>query len=313
VQLRQAVELDSSFALAKAVLATRLISSVFLYGAGTERLDEAERNIREALATDSSLAIAWKARHDLVWNAVRGWHFEQALAYGRHAIALQPSLYEARSSLGSLYFHYGFHEEARRELEASLSLNPADGCADPTRCVGFSRPRVARVLWYQQKFDSALAIHEGFSTSEGFLWEKAIILNALGRSTEALALLDSARTKPDRAERVDEVAVRALIFATLGKREEALAQIASVLARPGSGSHFHHAQVTLAFAHARLGQKADAVEWLRRAAENGMPNYPLFRNDPNLRSLQGDPEYEALMARLQQQHEVYGRLVRGDR
>lgn len=179
--------------------------------------------------------------------------------------------------------------------------------------MGFSRPRVARVLWYQQKFDSALAIHEGFATSEGFLWEKAIILNALGRSTEALARLDSTRIEPERAERVDERAVRALIFATLGRREEALAQIASVVARPGGGSHFHHAQVTLAFAYARLGQKSDAVEWLRRASENGMPNYPLFRNDPNLRSLQGDPDYEALMARLLQQYEAYGRLVRGDR
>jgi serine/threonine-protein kinase len=310
-QMRQAVALDSSFALARANLAMYLISSVFLYSAAPERLDEAEQHIREALATDSSLAIAWKARHDLVWNAVRGWHFEQALADARHAIALQPSLYEARSSLGSLLFHYGFHEEARRELEASLSLNPADGCAEPTRCVGFSRPRVARVLWYQQKFDSALAIHEGFSSSEGFLWEKAIILNSLGRGTEALARLDSTRIEPDRAERVDEVAVRALIFATLGKREEALAQIASVMARPGGGSHFHHAQVTLAFAYARLGQKADAVEWLKQASENGMPNYPLFRNDPNLRSLQGDPGYEALMARLQKQHEGYRRLVQG--
>jgi TolB-like protein/tetratricopeptide (TPR) repeat protein len=312
VQMRRAVALDSSFALAKATLATYLISSVFLFNASPEHLDEAERHIREALATDSTLAIAWKARHDLVWNAVRGWHFEQALSYARHAIALQPSLYEARSALGSLLFHYGFHEEARQELEASLSLNPADGCDDPTRCVGFSRPRVARVLWYQQKFDSALAIHEGFASSEGFLWEKAIILNALGRSTEALARLDSTRLDRYRVERVDERAARALIFATLGRREEALAQIASVVARPGGGSHFHHAQVTLAFAYARLGQKADAVEWLQRASENGMPNYPLFRNDPHLRSLQGDPGYESLMARLQKQHEAYRRLVQGE-
>ena len=84
-------------------------------------------------------------------------------------------------------------------------------------------------------------------------------------------------------------------------------------ASPGSRSHFHHAQFTIACAYARLGRKADAVEWLRRTAENGMPNYPLFRNDPNLRGLQGDPGYERLMATLERQFVAYGRLVHPER
>ena len=64
-------------------------------------------------------------------------------------------------------------------------------------------------------------------------------------------------------------------------------------------------------AYARLGRKADAVDWLRRAAENGFPNYPLFRNDPSLKTLQGDSGYETLMAALAQQFESYRRLVNG--
>lgn len=36
--------------------------------------------------------MAWKARHDLVWNAVRGWYLSEALASVRQAIDLQPSL-----------------------------------------------------------------------------------------------------------------------------------------------------------------------------------------------------------------------------
>ena len=57
------------------------------------------------------------------------------------------------------------------------------------------------------------------------------------------------------------------------------------------------------------GRTADAVEWLRKTADNGMPNYPLFRNDPNLRSLQGDAGYEALMGTLRRQFEANARLV----
>jgi len=55
--------------------------------------------------------------------------------------------------------------------------------------------------------------------------------------------------------------------------------------------------------------KEKAVEWLRQTSENGMPNYPLFRNDPNLKSLQGDQGYEALMKRLEEQHAEFKRLV----
>ena len=85
--------------------------------------------------------------------------------------------------------------------------------------------------------------------------------------------------------------------------------LAKTQATRTSRSHFHHAQFTIACTYARLGRKKEAVEWLRQTAENGMPNYPLFRNDPNLESLQGDPDYEALMARLQRQHEEFRRLV----
>jgi eukaryotic-like serine/threonine-protein kinase len=309
-QLADAVRLDSTFALAWGTLAAYQVGSVFLFDADPARLDAAEQNIRRALALDSTLAMALRARGDLGWNAVRGWHFPEALADLRHAIALQPSLVEAHRALGSLFFHYGFLDEADRELATSLSLDPRDGCADPTNCIGFSRPRVARVLWYRQQFDSALAVYNRLPFVGGFVWEKAVVLNALGRAADGLALLDSAAT-PGDPESADREATRALLHATLGQKAEAELHLAATAARRESASHFHHAQFTIACAYARLGKKAEAVEWLRRTAENGMPNYPLFRNDPNLRVLQGDPSYEALMTRLKQQHEEFGKLVSG--
>lgn len=307
--LEQAVLLDSDFALARATLAGDLISSVFLFDADPGRLDQAEEHIRRALAKDSTLALAWKARSDLVWTAARGWHFPQALEYARRAITLQPSLVEAHNALGSLYFHYGFLDDALRELETSLSLDPRDGCDDPTRCQGFSRPRIARVLWYRQQFDSALALLNGMPYVGGFVWEQAVVLTALGRPAEAINLLDTTTIRPV-AEDVDRRAARGLAWAALRDSARALGYLRDVAERPGSRSHFHHAQFTLACAYALLGRKADAVEWLRRTAENGMANYPLFRDDPNLQTLRGDSAYEALMAKLRSQHESYVRLVR---
>ena len=306
--LVQAVRLDSTFAAAWGQLAARLVESVFLFDADSARLDQADRAIETALSLDSTVAIAWKARHDIKWNAVRGWHFGESLADIRHALALQPSLVAAHNALGSLYFHYGFTQEARAELQASLSLDPRDGCDDLTRCTGFSRPRVARVLSYEQKFDSALTVYQSMPFVGGFIWEMAVVLNGLQRPADGLALLDSARIVGDQ-ENSDRAAARALLYAALGREAGSLASIQTAIARNNSRSHFHHAQFSIACAYARLGRKADAVEWLRRAADNGMPNYPLFRNDPNLRGLQGDAGYERLMTALERQFVAYGKLL----
>ena len=310
-ELTRAVQLDTMFAAAWGRLASELLGSVFsYYEADTSRLSQASVAIRTALRIDSTTASAWLARSHLAWNAARGWQFAEALADARHALALKPSLIDAHNQLGQLYFHYGFTREARVELETSLSLDPRDSCDDLTTCVGFIRPRIARVLWYEQKFDSALAVFQHMPTIGGKVVEMAVVLSALGRPAEGLAALDSIPPTGDN-ESVDRVAARALLYAAMGREKESLASIASAKAQPGnSRSHFHHAQFTIACAYARLGRKADAVEWLRRTAENGSPNYPLFRNDPNLRSLQGDPGYEGLMAGLEREFQRYGQLVR---
>ena len=54
-----------------------------------------------------------------------------------------------------------------------------------------------------------------------------------------------------------------------------------------------------------MGRKAEAVEWLGRAAAHGMPCYPLYRDDPHLAALKGDPAFEAFMAKLEEQWEHY--------
>jgi TolB-like protein len=308
-ELSRAVQLDSTFAAAWGVLGAELVSSVFLYDADTARLSTASAAIGTALRIDSATAIAWRARSELEWNAVRGWHFAESLADVRHALALKPSLAAGHSGLGGLYFHYGFTHEARGELETSLSLDPRDGCDDLTICTGFNKPRIARVLWYEQKFDSALAAFQRMPTIGQWAWELAVVLNALGRPAEGLAALDSTPVV-GHSENSDRAAARALLYAAMGREKESLASIALAIARSGgSRSHFHHAQFSIACAYARLGRKAEAVEWLRRTADNGMPNYPLFRNDPNLRSLQGDPDYERLMTLLEREFRTNGQLV----
>jgi serine/threonine-protein kinase len=309
-EYEQAVALDSNFAAAWGVMARDYVARVFNFEEDRRWLDRAEAAIDRALAVDSANAEAWLARGDLQWNALGGWHFEESLAAIRRALRARPSYAKAHASLGSLLFHYGFHDAARAELRRSISLDPSDGCR--SACPGFSRPRLVRVLWYEQKFDSALAGFRALPVLGGWAREEAIVLGVLGRPGEGLAVLDSARPREtgiSPESNADFGSARALLLAMQGKSLDALRQIGLAIARRNTRSHFHHAQFTIACTYARLGRKADAVEWLRKTAENGMPNLPLFRNDPNLSSLQGDVEYERLMASLGTEWERRRKLV----
>ncbi len=308
--LTRAIELDSTFALAWALRARALQQAVFAFDGQAARVSEAESDVARALALDSTLAVAWQVRGSLAWNAVTGWNFAQALADTRRALAIRPSDADAHAGLGSLYFHYGFPEEAARELALSLSLDPRDGCDNPARCAGFSRPRIARTFWYRQQFESALAVYRRMPFLGPWTSEYAVVLNGVGRPGEGLALLDStSQAGRNVAQEADREAARGLMYAALGRPDQALVRLRAAAAKPISRSHFHHAQFTIACAYARLGRKADAVGWLERAADNGLPNYPLFRNDPNLKSLQGDAAYEEFMRRLKGQYEQYAALV----
>jgi hypothetical protein len=65
-------------------------------------------------------------------------------------------------------------------------------------------------------------------------------------------------------------------------------------ARQGT-PHFHHAAYSIAESYALLGEADKALEFLGRTAASGMPCYPLFRDDPHLRSLARDPRFQQFM------------------
>ncbi len=47
------------------------------------------------------------------------------------------------------------------------------------------------------------------------------------------------------------------------------------------------------------------MSWLQKAAGMGLPNHPLFWNDPHLASLQDHPGFLGLMSSLRSEHEAF--------
>src|ERR1700720_3357603 len=69
--------------------------------------------------------------------------------------------------------------------------------------------------------------------------------------------------------------------------------------------HPHHLFHTAAAVDALLGNPARATALLRKASGTGLPNYPVFHEDPHFHSLRKRPEFLSLMADLKREWEGY--------
>jgi TolB-like protein/tetratricopeptide (TPR) repeat protein len=293
----KAISLDPDFALAYAALAKAYVSIFFSFNADLKWETKAYIALEKALSLDPDLADAYVAKGNLTWTLSNGFPHLKAINEFRHAIALNPNLAEAHEALAAVYFHIGLLDEALREFRIALTIDPASR---------FSKPRVARIHWYQQKYDSAL---NEFSAINQPDWarEKALVQWYLGRTDDAFKTLDQQVTQKNNSstQQADLAATRAVLLAGVGRKKEAEEQI-QISIQFGHGlSHFHHAEHLIASAYALMGNSKEAVEWLKKAAEQGFPCYPLFNKDPNLKNIRNDPAFISFMQKLKKQWESY--------
>lgn len=294
--LKRALAIDSNFALAHALLGERYSQLLFGYSLGEHYRALSSQSIERALALDPNLAEAYQARGDLEYTREAGWRLDDAQVDFQKALALKPSLATAHGKLGVLLMHIGLFEPAMRELRASIALDPFDP---------FPRLRVGRVLWQQQRFDSALA---AFEHGPDIPAEHALVLGYLNRAADGIAFLDSvSRRIGNDAGDID--AARAVLYARLGRVTEAERELRLGAVRDADKAHFHHAAFSLATASVLLGRPADAVSWLKRMTNGGMPAYELIVNDPIIGRLKGNADYEVLMRVERERYERFRTLL----
>jgi serine/threonine-protein kinase len=64
--------------------------------------------------------------------------------------------------------------------------------------------------------------------------------------------------------------------------------------------------------YAMLGDKKQALAWLRRAVALGNHNYPWFQRDKNYNNLRNDPEYQKIMEEVRDHLDQYRKAVAAD-
>ena len=298
----RAIALDPQFALPHTGIASVLTSRFFNYDPNPAWPERAFVEIEKALALDPNLAEAYQQKGNLTWTKPNGFPHEVAAKLHRKAAALKPSFVDPHASLGVIYMHVGLLDRALAEYDTALALDPT---------TAFVPPRIARVHWYQGKYEQSLREFEAFAqrVPGAFATEHALVLDYLGRRSDALAVLDSAENVGASLQGGDIDAARAILFAEQGNRSEALAAIVRAVRDGGSASHFHHAEYNIAAAYALLGDHDKALEYLRRTSADGMPCYPLFLGDPHLRGLAKDPRFVQFMAETKRRWEELAKTL----
>ncbi len=293
--LERATALDPQFALAQAALAGAYIGRYFSRDAKKEWEEKAFVSIQKALSLDPNLAEAYLARGNLAWTLANHFPHERAIKDVRHALALKPNLVGAHFALGAVYLHIGLLEKSLEELNAALALDPHN----------FDTAyRIPRVHLYQQKYELALSEFDRLAEAPPtWKWQSGLALLYLGRTKEALALIETAIAASPPSE--DLASTYAVLLAASGRKQKAEEQIRLAIKVGAGRSHFHHAEYNIASSYALMGNNRLALEWLQKSADDGFPCYPLFEKDPNVNGLRSDPGFLGFMSKIKAQWERY--------
>lgn len=184
------------------------------------------------------------------------------------------------------------HQAGLAELRESLAISPVDGR---------TRVMIGQLHMYRLQPQEALAVFRQTREALDPLVRgphAAWALFLLGRRAEAAAVLDRSLAFAPRDRNGTFAGMRAVLAAAEGQNDEAEAQIRRAAAKQRGSVHFHHTEYSIGTAYALMERPDSAVKWLRAAAEEGFPCYPLFARDPSLDRLRSDPAFVALLREL---------------
>ena len=297
-KFKKAIEIDPKYALAYAQLAGCYTTVALFFEPEPIWLDRAGEAMNQASALDPNLAELHLVRAQIFWSLAGGYRIEEAIREMRLAQQLNPSV--GHEDLGVIYNHLGFEEQSIRELKRAIEI-------DPTSVV--PQDRLAEAYVWFGKYEEAIVAYDRVIAIE------PNNLNAYQYG--ALPFLyknqfDEAQRRLERALALNPrshlaLSYRGLLLALKGQFKEAEAQIPEIIQRGQKFRSYHHATYAIACIFALEGKRREAVEWLRKTVEYGMPNYPMFARDPFLDRIRKDPEFIQFMNELKIKWEGYQR------
>jgi tetratricopeptide (TPR) repeat protein len=288
---KKASEADPNYALAHAQLAFAYVwTALFIEPAEPKWAELARGEIKRAQELGPKLAETHVARALLLWSAYEGYQNEAAIRELLLAKQLNPNL--SGADLPALYGHIGLEDEASRELQRALSIDPTShSLKDLTWILPYLRADADELFSAGQKLNPTAG------PGPWYLLRK-------GRLDEAQKAIDE--RLPRAPDDPDLLMRQALLFALKGDFHEAEARVPGIIARIQiNDNERHHSTYDAACIYALAGNSDEAVKWLKETAATGFPNYPLFARDPYLDRIRKAPEFVQFMSDEKAQWEKY--------
>ncbi len=295
----------------------------------SEDCDAAIANFKTAVELDPHFALAYSGLGACYANRVfKGMgnydDFTAAEAAFSKAIKYDPNVLEARVLMVMIYLSRGEKRKARAEIKILQEQFPNDAALyfvkgtmsrldgdyavamkawerlvrlDPAARVVASY-NMARILMYQDKYDEALAELDAGAKMEPdhplIRFFRSRVFYYQGKTDEAIALIRDILEHNPKMNGIRPVL--AVYLAKKGEIEEAKAQLTADAEKAADADH--DSALWMAAAHALIGNKEKALDWLEHAVKLGNENRPWYENDSTLESLRSEPRFIALMESL---------------
>lgn len=296
--LENATRLDPKFADAWARLAEACVLMGGTMEPGPLWMGKAEKAVRRALVLDPENTETHVARARVVWTPAKRFQHRAALRSLGEALRHSPGWNQALVWRGCILLHIGLMEEAQEGLLGALASNPDDP---------FTLNFLGQAYLYRNLYaEGAEYMARALAIDRGNLWGNLFAPTGplyAGQLEKAESLIRAgSEVLPDDPLLI---ACEGLLWAKRGERRRAEKLLLSALRKPKSLLHTHHMVHTVAAGYAVLGNTTKAVTLLGKASSNGLPNYPVFRDDPHFQSCHKSPAFLRLMAKLKREWEGY--------
>ena len=288
---KKAVEIDSQYTLAHARLAYCYAwKALFTDVENPSWIKQAREEIKRAEALDPELPQIAEVRYEITWSKYGDFDISAAVHELRRGQQFDPN--SGHQPLGVLAYHLGFEDIAFKELQRAMEIDPT------SENIKVNLVEANELLG---KYDEAINTEKKFFDDLG----PALALIWANRLNDAEANITQSLAKEPSNVRMQSARVR--LLGLQGKFNEAEALIPAITAKAVNTRSYHHVTYDFACAYALAGKTREAVEWLRKTIDYGMPNYPLFERDPHLDHIRRDPAFIQLMQEFRPRWEEYRR------
>ncbi|MEN8203950.1 MAG: tetratricopeptide repeat protein [Bacteroidota bacterium] len=289
--LNKSIELDSTFAPSYAQLADRLHRLAHYELLDPEEIKRSEHLYLKAISLNEDLIFALANLSGIYTETAR---IEKAVQLTRKLLKINPNNADAHYSLGYIYRYAGMNNEAVREMEKAMAIDPKNP--------GFRS--IVVTYQYAGEWEESYEASKIYGQSAFIIGEQGAAFLRQGKQKKAIEYFNrSLELDPTGMQGLWVTGMKASITGDIEAGLEATRRFeeANIL----DAEAWYH----FAGNYGLLGDKAGCIRCLQKAVDRGFFNYPFMQTDPFLDAVREDAEFQQILQEAKEKHEAFRKKI----